>query len=80
MDDVQQSLKRQKSADGGYKNVVSQGKAPDFSRISSASAAHKANFGETAETDAARLAFREKQISYGKNTVGYDNYISLVPK
>ena len=32
------------------------------------------------EKDAARLSQRQKQIDYGKNTLGYVNYLKAVPR
>eukprot|EP00123_Amoebidium_parasiticum_P006133 comp17173_c0_seq1/m.16035 comp17173_c0_seq1/g.16035 ORF comp17173_c0_seq1/g.16035 comp17173_c0_seq1/m.16035 type:complete len:335 (-) comp17173_c0_seq1:236-1240(-) len=32
------------------------------------------------ETDPRRLEQRQKQIDYGKNTLGYDNYVKAIPK
>jgi histone RNA hairpin-binding protein len=32
------------------------------------------------ESDPVRLAARQKQIDYGKNTLGYQKYVELVPR
>lgn len=32
------------------------------------------------ETDPRKLEQRQKQIDYGKNTLGYQNYVKLIPK
>ena len=37
-------------------------------------------FGSGLETNAHRLEVRQKQIMFGKNTIGYDNYLAAVPK
>lgn len=37
-------------------------------------------FVELIETDEKRLEVRQRQIDMGKNTIGYQNYVSCVPK
>lgn len=35
---------------------------------------------EEFEDDPKRLIARQKQIDFGKNTIGYENYLKAVPK
>lgn len=37
-------------------------------------------FGTGIETNEHRIEMRQKQIQFGKNTIGYDNYLAAVPK
>jgi histone RNA hairpin-binding protein len=38
------------------------------------------NAAALVEADPVRLAQRQKQIDYGKNTLGYVNYLKAVPR
>eukprot|EP00904_Undaria_pinnatifida_P003144 jgi/Undpi1/12830/HiC_scaffold_7.g02497.m1 len=53
------------------------GNKPDF--MAEGGAADGLKFASDREEDAHRIAQRQKQIDYGKNTTGYDRYRQLVP-
>ena len=59
-------------------NSLLNGMAPKINHVKNGSL--KGKFGDAHETDEMRIAGRIKQILFGKNTTGYDNYISAVPK
>eukprot|EP00981_Chlorochromonas_danica_P004529 scaffold912_cov187-Ochromonas_danica.AAC.7 len=58
------------------------GKAPTFSKVANPFYDPKiaAQFGSGLLTDPHKIEQRVKQIQFGKNTLGYDHYISAVPK
>lgn len=47
---------------------------------SSGSSTNVSSINKEFETDRQTLERRQKQIDYGKNTIGYDNYLKQVPK
>ena len=51
---------------------------PKFTRISGEDVGIR--FDSMVETDSKKIAKRIKQVDYGKNTIGYENYIRLIPK
>jgi hypothetical protein len=53
---------------------------PGAGRALSTVAAPMPQMTATKETNPRRLAQRQKQIDFGKNTIGYDRYVAAVPK
>lgn len=75
-------MKRQAVDDAGERRDHE--RAPDVKRRrhderSSASSSVRL-LSEAKEEDPHRLAQRQKQLDYGKNTVGYDRYCAAVPR
>lgn len=65
------------------KQKTDEGQSPEkrFRKDSSGSSSNGSSFKDSElETDPVVLARRQKQIDFGKNTNGYDNYIAQVPK
>lgn len=58
------------------------GRAPKFNKVSNPFADPKttAKLAGGAVEDPHKLEQRTKQIQFGKNTVGYDNYLAAIPK
>jgi len=60
------------------------GKAPDMLKVQRESKWIRpegiTKFEETRETDEKKIASRQKQVDYGKNTLGYENYLKQVPR
>ena len=55
-----------------------QKRGPRFSNLSGADVGVK--LSSMVETDHRKLSSRQKQIDYGKNTIGYTNYLAKIPK
>jgi histone RNA hairpin-binding protein len=64
--------------DDSYNVAESKRSRPES--VSSTSIGRNGKSSKEIETDLATLNRREKQIEFGKNTIGYDNYVRLVPK
>jgi hypothetical protein len=70
-----QSSKKRNIGDVSIPSCVA-GVAPQISSMKSSSV----KIEENIELDEHKIAMRLKQISYGKNTAGYDAYIAAVPR
>ena len=81
---IDQSSRRRRSSEDPNHSGIAIGKTPNFSSNnipkSSGRDITSARFGDTVESDPVRIASREKQVLFGKNTTGYDNYLAAIPK
>ena len=73
---IHQKLQRILNSD----NLTVSGMEFRFSMALIETCVESVKFGGGIETNQQRIEVRSKQIQYGKNTIGYDNYLALVPK
>lgn len=65
----------------GKKSKLEDGQSPTKRlRVDSTGSSSTGSTNREYETDKGTLDRRQKQIDYGKNTIGYDNYTKLIAK
>lgn len=72
--------KRQRHDDDRHQNPSLQRQQQQQPRPAAGSSGGVRLLSDAKEEDPHRLAQRQKQIDYGKNTVGYDRYCVAVPR
>eukprot|EP00742_Colponemidia_sp_Colp-10_P009233 GILJ01010053.1.p1 GENE.GILJ01010053.1~~GILJ01010053.1.p1 ORF type:complete len:192 (-),score=27.81 GILJ01010053.1:215-790(-) len=75
-----QEKQRTHARDHPYDNSVSSNTSNDASSAPKKHAYQKFKQDIAQETDPNRIAKRQKQVDFGKNTIGYDNYTKHVPR